>query len=322
MLKQIPLTSRIRWIRYFCCRSANAVITGCSSHLPATLQVDGRTTVSSTWRPHRSSCNIMHRDQSATIRTGPPCRGDPSADPTAPGSPRCSSKSGMVCRADTRTGRLAGFRACARAGEDGHEKAAATATADLPVEASRPVDAAIDVSRGGRTDPKIFVEGRHLVRGSRRIGVAVLDVADYLELVVAACANSRWLWCKPHGLRPRQPAERRGRRWTSWSSWKNCSQAGISTVRSSFCAWRDFSVQTEPARPGRDDGGTRLVAGTHDHHAMGSALHAGVREALAPICPCCWLVHGVLTSICSRSEASGATSIVPLIGRVGQSTSG
>ena len=28
------------------------------------------------------------------------------------------------------------------------------------------------------------------------------------------------------------------------------------------------------------------VAGTYDHHAMGPALHTGVREALAPICPC------------------------------------
>ena len=50
------------------------------------------------------------------------------------------------------------------------------------------------------------------------------------------------------------------------------------------------SVQTEPARPGGDDGRAWPVAGTYDHHAMGAALHAGVREALAPICPCSWSV--------------------------------
>ena len=76
------------------------------------------------------------------------------------------------------------------------------------------------------------------------------------------------------------------------------------------------SVQAQPARPGRDDGRAGPVAGTYDHHAMGPALHAGVREALAPVCPCSAPRHT------SRSRASGAIYIVLLIGQVGQSTSG
>ena len=40
-----------------------------------------------------------------------------------------------------------------------------------------------------------------------------------------------------------------------------------------------------PARPGRDDGGTRPVAGAYDDHALGAALRTRVREALATVCP-------------------------------------
>ena len=39
-------------------------------------------------------------------------------------------------------------------------------------------------------------------------------------------------------------------------------------------------------RPLGDDGRAWSVAGTYDHYAMGPVLHTGVREALAPICPC------------------------------------
>ena len=40
------------------------------------------------------------------------------------------------------------------------------------------------------------------------------------------------------------------------------------------------TLQAQPLRSGRDDGRARFVAGTHDDHAMGEALYAGVREAL------------------------------------------
>src|SRR6516225_367053 len=46
------------------------------------------------------------------------------------------------------------------------------------------------------------------------------------------------------------------------------------------------SVQTEPARLGRDDGGAWPVAGPYDHLAMGPALYPGIRETLAPLCAC------------------------------------
>ena len=81
------------------------------------------------------------------------------------------------------------------------------------------------------------------------------------------------------------------------------------------------SVQAESTRPGGDDGGARPVTGAYHHHAMGSTLHAGVRETLAPIRPCSRpVVVGDETYIKIKGE--WCYLFVPLIGLVGQSTSG
>ena len=44
------------------------------------------------------------------------------------------------------------------------------------------------------------------------------------------------------------------------------------------------SVQAQPAGPGGDDVGARPVDRSHDHHALGPPLRAGVRETLATVC--------------------------------------
>src|ERR1700734_4169600 len=81
------------------------------------------------------------------------------------------------------------------------------------------------------------------------------------------------------------------------------------------------SLQAEPARPGGDDGGTRPVAGTYDHYALGVAIRTGVREALEAVRPGGRPVMEGGRDI-RQFEANGAISIVPWIGRGGRLTSG
>ena len=44
-------------------------------------------------------------------------------------------------------------------------------------------------------------------------------------------------------------------------------------------------IQAEPAGPGGDNGRAGPVDGAYDHHALGAALHTGVRETLGTVRP-------------------------------------
>ena len=50
------------------------------------------------------------------------------------------------------------------------------------------------------------------------------------------------------------------------------------------------AFQTQLPRPGGDDGGTRPATGSHDNHALGAPLCAGVRTPLEPVRPTSWVI--------------------------------